>query len=175
MARADKEKFIASMQGDLSRAMGVLFVDYTGLTVDEADKLRKKLRDADVAYKVVKNSLMRRALSATPFADAEKCLRGTPTGVVLGFEDPVTAAKLTYEFLKDCEHLKVKGGVVDNKAISVSEVEALSKLPSKEELQGAVVGLAMSPGRNLAGQLKHSSGKLVGAIEALVTKLEEKA
>lgn len=175
MARPEKDTFVTKMQADLKRAAGVLFVDYTGLTVLEADKLRKKMRDAEVAYQVVKNTLMTRALSGTAFADAAKCLKGSPTGVVLGFEDPVTAAKLTYEFLKECEHLKVKGGVVDSKSISIAEVEALSKLPSKEELQAAVVALAMSPGRNLAGQIKAPAGRVLGAIEAQVKKLEEVA
>ncbi|RYF32407.1 MAG: 50S ribosomal protein L10 [Cytophagaceae bacterium] len=123
-------------------------------------------------YRVVKNTLMARALEGLPFADAVKCLKGTPTGVVMGLEDPVTPAKLTYEFLKECDHLKVKGGVVDNRAIGAQEAEALSKMPSREELQGMIVGQAMSPGRNVAGQLKSQAGRILGAIEAFIEKQE---
>ena len=172
MARAQKDTFMQDMQARLQRAVGILFVDFTGLTVSEVDGLRRKFREASVDYQVVKNTLMTRVLADKPYAAAAACLRGTPTGVVLGFEDPVTPAKLTYEFAKQCEHLKVKGGVVDNKAISAAETESLSKLPSRAELQAAVVSLAQSPGRLLAAQVKGPSGKLVGAIDALKARLE---
>jgi len=172
MSRESKEQFVQQMRQDVERAAGVLFLDYTGLTVLQADVLRKKLRDAEVVYKVVKNTLMTRALEGTAFESAAKCLKGTPTGVVLGFEDPVSAAKLTFEYLKECEQLKVKGGVVDKKAISPKEAEALSKMPSKTEMQAMIVSQALSPGRNLAGQLKNPAGRIVGAVEALVKKLE---
>lgn len=172
MSRENKEQFVQQMRQDMERAAGVLFLDYTGLTVAQVDGFRRKMREAEITYVVVKNTLMSRALSGTSYEGASKCLKGTPTGVVLSFEDPVTPAKLTFEFLKDCENLKVKGGVVDSKPISAKEVESLSKMPSKAELQGEVVALAMSPGRNLAGQIKSPAGRIVGAIEALVEKLE---
>ncbi|RYF12408.1 MAG: 50S ribosomal protein L10 [Deltaproteobacteria bacterium] len=172
MARAPKDAFIADIKTQLAEAAGILFVDYTGLTVAEADAFRKKFRGTPITYKVVKNSLMKRALVGTAYEDVTGCLRGTPTGVLLGREDPVTPAKLTFEFAESCEHLKVKGGVVDNRAISPDEAKALSKLPSREALQAMVVAQAQSPGRGLAGQLKNPSGRIVGAIEALHKRLE---
>ena len=172
MLREQKEVIVNEMKDAIGRAAGVLFVDFTGLTVAEADALRGKYREADVTYRVFKNSLMARALMGTPFEEAKSYLKGTPTGVVIGFEDPVTPAKLTYEFLKECPHVKVKGGILDDQAIDVQAAEALSKLPSREELQAGVVAAAMSPGRNLAGQIKNPAGKIVGAIESLVEKLE---
>lgn len=171
MSRQAKDQFIDIMRQDVAKAAGVVFLDYTGLTVAQADGFRRKLREAGITYKVVKNTLMTRALDGTGFADAAKCLRGTPTGVVIAFEDPVTPAKITFDFLKECENLKVKGGVVDSRAIGPKDVEALSKLPSKAELQGAIVSLALSPGRRVAGMIKHPAGRVVGAIEALVKKL----
>jgi large subunit ribosomal protein L10 len=172
MSRETKQQFVEQMRQDLDRAEGVLFLDYTGLTVSEADVLRRKLSAAKVAYKVVKNTLMARALEGTPYSDVVKCLKGTPTGVVMGWEDPVTPAKLTFEFLKECEHIKIKGGVVDNRAIQAPEAEALSKMPSREELQSMIVGQAMSPGRNVVSQIKSPAGRILGAIEALVEKQE---
>lgn len=172
MLRDSKEQFVQQMRRDVDRAAGVIFLDYTGLTVLQADGLRRKLRDAQVSYTVVKNTLMTRVLAGTPYEGASKCLKGTPTGVVLGFEDPVSAARLTFEYMKDCDHLKVKGGIVDKKAISPKEAEILSKMPSKIEIQGSIVAQALSPGRNLAGQLKFAAGRVVGAIEALVERLQ---
>jgi len=172
MLREQKEAMISSVRSDLDRAAGVLFMDFTGLTVDEVNTFRRKLQAIDVGYRVVKNSLMSRALVDAPYADVQKCLKGTPTGVIFGFEDPVVGAKAAFAFMQECEHLKVKGGIVENKAIGCKEAEALSKMLSKSEMQAEVVTLAMSPGRTLAGAIKTPAGKIVGAVEALVKRLE---
>ena len=173
MLRSAKDQFITEMQAELERSVGVLFVDYTGLTVEEADKVRGKFREHNVGYRVVKNTLMTRALSGTSYEDAAQCLKGSPTGVVLGYDDPVTPAKVTFELLEEIKHLQVKGGILDDQAIDVAGAEALSKMPSKEELQAEVVTLAMSPGRHLLAQVKNPAGLLVGAIDKLVENLSE--
>jgi large subunit ribosomal protein L10 len=173
MLREDKEAFVEKMQQDLQRAAGVLFVDFTGLTVEEADRLRIKYREAEVGYHVVKNTLMARALDAVGLPEAAECLKGSPTGVVIGYEDPVAAARLTFEFLKDSKHVRVKGGLVDKKPISSPQAEALSKMPGKRELQAEVLALAMSPASNLIKQFKSPAGRIVGAIDALVERGEE--
>ena len=118
MLRQQKLDFVAQMKADLAKAQSVLFVDYTGLTVAEADRLRTVMRKNQVGYRVVKNALMRKAVLGTAFEGVDKYLKGTPTAVVLGFDDPVTAARTTFEFLKTCEHVKVKGGVLENKALA---------------------------------------------------------
>ena len=173
MLRADKEAVVKDLRDDLGKAEGVLFLDFTGLTVFEADNFRRKLQEAEVRYTVVKNTLMQRALEGSPYAEVSTCLKGSPTGVIIGFEDPVTAPKLVFEYMKECKHLKVKGGVVDNKAIGPAEAESLSKMPSRTEMQGQIVALALSPGGKLAAQLMATSGNIVGAIEALVDRLEK--
>src|SRR5687768_5386615 len=128
MLRGQKENVIADIKNDMARAAGVLFLDYTGLTVAEADKLRRGLQKKNVRYLVVKNTLMKIALDGTPYANAASFLKGTPTGVVFGFEDPVSSAKAVFDFMEECQHLKVKGGVLDNKSIGAKEAEALSKM-----------------------------------------------
>jgi large subunit ribosomal protein L10 len=172
MLRAMKEEFVSQLSADVDRSVSILFVDFTGLTVAEADDFRNKLRASNVGYKVVKNTLLTRVLAGKEYSDAAGVLKGTPTGVVLGYEDPVAAAKATFDFIDDCKHMKVKGGVLDGKAISVDEAEALSKMPSREEMIAGVVALALSPARNLLGQVKSPSEKIVGAIEKLVETKE---
>ncbi len=172
MLRAMKEEFVGQLSEEVHGAAGVLFVDFTGLTVAEADDFRNKLREANVGYKVVKNTLLTRALADRDYSDASGVLKGTPTGVVFGYEDPVAAAKATYDFLDDCKHIKVKGGVLDGKSISVDEAEALSKMPSREELIAGVMTLALSPARNLLAQVKSPGSKIAGAIEKLVETKE---
>lgn len=175
MMRAQKEESVKGLQSDMSRATVALFVDYTGLTVEEVTNLRRKFRGLpEIGFRVVKNTLMKRAIAGTPYEGASKTLKGTPTGVVFGFKDPVATAKATFEFLKETEHLKLKGGVFDNKAISAKEAEALSKLPSREELIAGILGMIMGPGRRVAAQIKNPAGRVVGAIETKA-KGEEKA
>jgi large subunit ribosomal protein L10 len=99
-------------------------------------------------------------------------MKGTPTGVVFGYDDPVSSAKVVFEYMQECKHLRVKGGVLDGKAISPVEAESLSKMPSRSELQAQIVQLALSPGRKIAGQLAAPASRIVGAIDALVKRLE---
>ena len=143
-----------------------------GLTVEEADKVRAKYREINAGYTVVKNTLMGRAIAGTNYADAVQYLKGSPTGVVIGYDDPVTPAKVTYELLEDIKNLRVKGGILDDKAIDAAEAEALSKMPSKEELQAGIITLAMSPGRQLLAQVKNPAGLIVGAIDKMIENLD---
>jgi len=165
MLRQQKTDFVTQMKSDLAKAQAVLFVDYTGLTVAEANKLRVAMRKSKVGYRVVKNALMRKALAGTSFEGAGRYLKGTPTGVVLGFDDPVAAARTTYEFLKTCEHLKVKGGVLDNKEITSAEAADLSKMPNLKELKGGLVALFMGPAGRLISQIKGPGGRIAGVIQ----------
>ncbi len=172
MLRAEKEQSVETLSKEVQRSQAVLFVDYTGLTVEEVTNLRKKFRSQDIGFRVVKNTLMKRAIAGTPYEGASKVLKGTPTGVVMGFKDPVAAAKSLFEALKETEHLKVKGGIFENKAITAKEAEALSKMPSREEMIGQILGMIMGPGRKVAGQIKNPAGRIVGAIE---TKAKEES
>ena len=166
MLHEDKKSVVSAMKAELERAEVALFVDFTGLTVAEADALRGKLREADVKYQVMKNTLMKHAVAGTAYESATQWFKGTPTGVIIGYEDPVSPAKVTYEFLKKCKHLRVKGGVMDNKAITEQEVEALSKMPSREEMQGQLIGMILGVAGGLINQIKSPAGRIVGAVEA---------
>ena len=173
LGRSGKENVLEGLRRNLDKSAGVLFLDFTGLTVAEANAFRRRLQDDDILYQVVKNTLMHRALSGRPYEAASDCLKGSPTGVVFGMGDPVQSAKTVFDFMKNCDHLRVKGGVVEDRALSPADAEGLSKMPSRAELQASVVALAMSPGRNLASQLQSAGSRVVGAVDALVTKLEE--
>jgi large subunit ribosomal protein L10 len=169
MLKNEKQTLVSKMQ------TGAIFLDFTGLTVAEANELRKKVRGEGkgaITYRVLKNTLLKRAMSGTTFEDAGKFLKGTPTGVMIGV-DPVATAKLTFEFLKTTEHLKIKGGVVEAKPINSRETEALSKMPGRLELLGQIIAKAQAPGRNLVSQIKSPGSRIAGAIKALAEKLEK--
>jgi large subunit ribosomal protein L10 len=172
LARSDKDVVVDELSKSFDKAVGVMFLDFTGMTVSEANSFRRRLQKDDIQYRVVKNTLVQRALMGRPCEDAGKCLKGSPTGVVIGFEDPVQSARVVFDFIKECKHLRVKGGIVENRSISSSEADTLSKMPSRGQIQAGIVGLAMSPGRKLASQIKSPAGRIVGAIAAFVKKLE---
>ncbi len=170
MLRHEKEQVVGDLKSRIEKAQAALFVDFTGLTVAEANVFRIRLREANISYRVVKNTLMKRAIAGTPLEAASQWLAGSPTGLVYSLEDPVAPAKVTYEFLKTCPHLKVKGGVMDNAAISSQEAEALSKMPSRREMQAQILGMATGVAGGLIAQIKSPAGRIVGALE---TKAEE--
>lgn len=172
MLREQKHKFVEEMRGEMERSQGCLFLDFTGLTVNEANVLRTKFREADVGFRVVKNTLMGRALRDTPAEDAIEFLKGSPTGVAICYTDPVTPAKVVFEFKKTCKHIRIKGAVVDQKGVGPEGAEALSKMASREETLGLVVAQFMSPAGNLIAQLKSPAGRIVGALDA---KADEEA
>ncbi len=174
MQRQEKEQFVKDVAAELEKSAGVLFVDFTGLNVEQQTSFRVKMREANVKYQVVKNTLMLRALEAAGVTeDASPILKGAPTGVVFGYDDPVGAAKATVDFQKDVDKLKIKGGVLENKVLDAKGAEAVSKMPGRQELLSEIVGLIMGPGRNLQALFKGPAGKLVGAIEAKADGGEE--
>ena len=172
MDRSSKEAFVSKVKESIEASPGALFLDYTGMTVNDINAVRRKFQESGITYQVVKNTLMARACADTPYAGVAQMLKGSPTGVVLGGEDAVSAAKITFELLKDYEALKVKGGILDDAALDAKQAEALFKMPSRAELQAKIVGQALSPGANLAGQLKGPGGRILGAIEKLVEMKE---
>jgi large subunit ribosomal protein L10 len=173
MNRQGKEVVVETVKRDLERSAGVLFLDYTGLTVEEANGLRGQLRDAGMGYAAVKNTLLKKAMSDTSYDDAHSYVSGSPTGVVFGFDDAVASARLIFQALEECRHLRVKGGILEQQSISPEEAKALSEMSSKSEVQAGIVSLALSPGANLAGQLKNSGERIQGAIKSLIERLEE--
>ena len=173
MQRHEKEQFVKEVTAELEKSAGVLFVDFTGMDVEQQTTLRVKMREANVKYQVVKNTLMLRALEAAGVSDASSILKGAPTAVVFGYDDPVGAAKIAVDFQKDVDKLKIKGAVLENKVLDAKAAEAISKMPGRVELLSEIAGLILAPGRNLQSLLKGPAGKLVGAIEAKVDDGED--
>lgn len=166
MLRPQKEKFVDDVTAELEKSAGVLFVDFTGMDVEEQTDFRVKMREANVRYQVVKNTLMLRALQATGVEDASAILKGTPTGVVYGYDDPIAAAKIAVEFKKNNEKLKLKGAVLELKTLDAKGAEGLAKMPGRQEMLAELLGLILGQGGSLQALLKGPAGKLVGAIEA---------
>ncbi len=135
----EKEKKVDSLAEEIKAANVVLLVDYRGITVDDVTKLRSDLRDANAKYRVIKNNIIKRALDKNGDNSLDELLEG-PTALIMGEEDYLAPAKIIYNFTKDHDFYKIKGGIVEGKVMTAEEIITLAKLPSRETLLSMLAG-----------------------------------
>ncbi len=167
--KAQKQEMVTALATRLQRSPTIYLTDFTGLDVAGITDLRRRLRAAGVEYVVVKNTLVRRALTDAQRAGLESHLAG-PTALVLAGADPVGAAKVLAAFAKEFEKPAVKVGLVDGKAVTPAQVKRLAALPSKRELLAQVGGALQAPMAGFLGAMNGLLYMMVGALEALKTK-----
>ncbi len=138
MNLSDKKNVVESLHDSFSRAKVVILTDYKGLDVDAINGLRRKLRAEQVEFKVVKNTLIKRAAKDLDVALIDEHFKG-PSALALSYDDPVAPAKVLTEFAKDHESLEIKIGVMDGKVLDLSAIKALSALPPREDLLAQVL------------------------------------
>lgn len=138
-----KIKEVEELSEKIKKAKVVLLTDYKGINVADVTALRANLRKTESEYKVIKNNITRRALQNCKIEGLEDQLEGT-TAVILGYEDYLEPLKAIYEFSKNNEYYKIKGGIIEGKVVPVEELITLAKLPSREtliaQLAGALLG-----------------------------------
>lgn len=167
MDRTSKEQFVQDFGEKLTRARLGVVADYKGLDVKSVTAFRKKLAtdEGGAEFQVVKNRLVKRAISGTDFEGIEEFLTG-PNAVLLGFEAVVEAAKAITEFAKDNDAIELKGAVLDGKPLTSEQLEALADLPSKEVLQAMLLGVLNAPARNLVSLLANVNRQLLNVLVA---------
>lgn len=148
-----KKQQVAELIEKLKSAQAGVLVDYRGLTVDQDTKLRNKLREAGVEYKVMKNTLIRFASKEVGLEELSSVLEG-PTSIAMSDSDSVAPAKVLADFAKENEALEIKGGFLDGAVISLDEVKKLAATPSKEVLIAKLLGSLNSPISALARTLQ---------------------
>src|SRR5436309_8653615 len=139
VTRADKEVELQQLEAAFKGSDSAVLVDYKGLNVPQVTDLRRQLRVAKAKYKVVKNTIARRAVKGTRFEALEKYFEGT-TAVAYTDKDPVALAKTLTTFVKTAPTLKIKAAVVQGKAVQRATVTDLASLPSKPEACARVRG-----------------------------------
>ncbi len=175
--RNEKAETIKSLGEKFGRAQVAIVAEYNKLDVATVTELRKKMRAAKIDYKVVKNTLAKRAAKGTSVEKVDDILAG-PTALVLGYEDPVAPAKVLMEFLKelkDKESLKVRGAVVNGNRVDAKGVEALSKMPGLPELRATLLRMINTPATQLVRVLAAPGQQLARVIQANVDKQEKPA
>lgn len=151
-----KKEEVSKLAEKIKEAKVVLLTDYRGINVTDVTDLRAKLRGSEVEYKVIKNNITRRALQECKIEGLEEALEG-PTAVVIGNNDYLEACKAIYEYAKDNDFYKIKGGIIEGKVVSAEEIITLAKLPSKETLIGMLAGALLGNISKLAVALDQVS------------------
>jgi large subunit ribosomal protein L10 len=144
VTRASKEEELLVLERAFKGTQSAVLVDFKGLKVPEVTELRRQVRAAKGEYKVVKNTLAKRALAGTPFAALDKEFTGS-TAVAYAGEDPVALAKVLTTFAKTAPALKIKAAVVQGRSIKAGEVGELATLPGKPELYAKLLFLLNAP------------------------------
>ncbi|GIT88513.1 50S ribosomal protein L10 [Roseobacter sp. OBYS 0001] len=167
--RAQKEQLVDEL-GQIFESSGVVVVShYAGLTVAEMQDLRARARDAGGSVRVAKNRLAKIALEGKPCASIADLLTGM---TVLTFsEDPVAAAKVAQDYAKENQKFVILGGAMGENALDAAGVEAVSKMPSREELIATIAGMLGAPASNIAGAI----GAPASNIASILSTVEDKA
>ncbi len=152
-AIAIKAKKVDEVVDKFNNAVSAIVVDYRGLTVEEATELRKQLREAGVHMSVIKNKILVRAAEKAGYADLNDLFAG-PTAVAFSDEDAIAPAKVLKKFADGVDDLEIKGGFIEDKIVSVDEINTYASLPSREDLLSMLANVLQAPVRNVAYAVK---------------------
>lgn len=175
MPRARKEQKAEQVElltEKLKKAKVAVLTDYRGLTVSQMQELRGRLRGGDVEYRVIKNTLARRAAQAAGHPALESELKG-PVAIAFGYDDLGLPSRLINDFIKTTRlKLDIVGGLVEGRVFSPDQMKQLADLPSREALIAQLMGTLQSPVGQLIGIMQTPLQQLLGVLEAYKNKLE---
>ena len=163
MKRFEKELVVKEMHEDIIEVKSAVLLDYKGLKVSEITDLRRRLREVSVEFKVIKNTLSKRAFVDTDFESINPFLVG-PTAAALSRNDPVAGFKVLKDFIKENPKLEYKAAVIQGTLIEKGDIEKYADLPSREVLLGTLLGTMQAP---VSGLVRILSGSISGLINVL--------
>ena len=162
-----KQVVVDEIKSKLEGASSIALVDYRGLTVEQDTILRRKLREANVEYRVYKNTMMNFAVQGTEFESISKHLAG-PSAIAISYEDPTSGPRVIAEVLKKNPELEFKGGVVEGAYYDDAGMKAIGDIPPREELLSRLLGSFKSPISSFARVIKQVAEKDGSAEETVV-------
>ncbi|HHF7038585.1 TPA: 50S ribosomal protein L10 [Streptococcus mutans] len=150
---AKKAELVDAIAEKMKAAVSIVVVDSRGLTVEQDTVLRRNLRESAVEFKVIKNSILRRAAEKAGLEGFDDIFTG-PSAVAFSNEDVVAPAKIINDFAKDAETLEIKGGAIEGAVSTKEEIQALAALPNREGLLSMLLSVLQAPVRNVAYAVK---------------------
>ena len=171
MKRSEKKDFVKNMTDEFANASSVIVAHYSGLTVSEAESLRKEMRDNGAKFKVTKNRLTKLAIKETQFKDISDLFEG-PTAVAYA-PDPIAPAKVAVNFEKKFENFKIIGGGYNGEKIDKDKIDFLAKLPSLDELRGKLIGLISAPAQKIASIAIEPGAQIARLVSANSSNSQE--
>ncbi len=168
--KEEKAAIVSQLKEAFSDYQVMVLADYRGLDVESMNALRKQLRESGVTFRVVKNTLLRIASEGTDIAQIQDLFAG-PTAIAISNEDPVAPAKILKEFAKDHDALKIKGGILSGKPLTVADIEGLASLPDRDVLLAQLLSVFNASQTGLVNVL---TGVIRGFLNVLHAVEEEK-
>lgn len=154
MNRSEKQQIINNMSELLKKSSSIVIGDFNGMTVEQADALRREFHKAGVTYQVIKNTLLMHAVKDTDMAQIEPFCKG-PTAVGIGFDDPAAPARIFKKFIENNpEKLKVKGGFLSGSVLDEAGYKRLAEIPTFAELRSQLLGVIQAPAQKVASVLQ---------------------
>lgn len=172
MNRAQKAEFVDEIRGRFTAAPLVVLTDFKGSTVAQMDALRRAGDELGVHYRVAKNTLCKRAIADTPLEGLSDQFVGN-TGVLFSGEDPIGAAKMLTDFMKDNKTLVIRGGFFEGDILDEDGVKAVAKLPSREELLSILLRTIQEGPRQIMGVIQGPARDLLYLLQNYAKKLED--
>jgi large subunit ribosomal protein L10 len=170
MNRSEKERIVAEVADRASRATAMYLADFTGVTVEEETELRREFRKAGIEYRVVKNTLAKKALESVTGYDRLYDKLVGPTGIAFSYDDAVVPAKIIKKFKDKSGKFNLKVAVLEKQIFDGSQLDQLSRLPSRNELMAGIVGSLQAPISGVVGAIAAVIRDLVSVIDAIEKK-----
>lgn len=172
LTRTTKEEILGGYEEAMASAEHAFVIGFKGITVNQVNDLRNKVRKSGAQYVVIKNTLARRAVSGKPLEQVKEHFTG-PTAVAYSLEDPVALAKVLTDFAKDAPVIEFKGGLVEGRPIAASQVKEIASLPGRQELLAKLLFLMQSPIQRFVRVLAASGPQRLAIVLDQVAKKKE--
>lgn len=170
----DKQAIVAEVNEAAGNALSAVLADYRGLTVEKMTDLRKQARDENVYLRVVRNTLLKRAVEGTEYECLQEALTG-PTVLAFSQEDPGAAARVIKDFAKANDQLEVKALSVGGQLLGADQIDVLAKLPTKDQAISMLMSVMQAPTAKFVRTLNEVPGKLVRTLAAVRDQKEQAA
>jgi len=172
LTRSTKEEILGGYEEAMASAEHAFVIGFKGITVNQVNDLRSKVRKSGGQYVVIKNTLARRAVAGKPLEQVKEHFTG-PTAVAYSLEDPVALAKVLTDFAKDAPVIEFKGGLVEGRQIAASQVKEIASLPGRQELLAKLLFLMQSPIQRFVRVLAASGPQRLAIVLDQVAKKKE--